>query len=114
MSETSVLMWVDAAELMPQNGRKVIVFFVNPSGRPRTIMAMYAAKHTLELGEDLVGGCECCNCPEDSDRVWCPESWYEMNEFEETHWWVDGTVTHWMPLPPPPVNWNQPPIDRKG
>ena len=39
----------------------------------------------------------------DEGGYW-PEGWYESNEHEETSWCVDETVTHWMPLPAPPLD----------
>ena len=67
-------------------------------GKKYPIRAMWAAKHTLEVGmEDDSGFGE---YDETTDTYYCPEGWYEWNEHEETHWAVDETPRAWTPLPP--------------
>jgi hypothetical protein len=92
--------WISVKNKMPESGVPVIAFVVDAhAGKyTRTIRASYAAAKTLEQSPDCDGG----EYDADADVYWCDEGWYEDNFFEETHWAVDGTVTHWMPLPDPP------------
>lgn len=89
-------------ETYPKPGVPVIVFVTKVYGdKTRKLRAQYAARHTLELGDDQEPwGDDCYD--EETDTYYCPEGWYETNEFEETNWHIDGEVTHWMPLPAPP------------
>lgn len=94
--------WISVDERLPESGVPVIVFVAGTyDNKPRRLRASYAAHHTLELGDDQEPwGDDCYD--EATDAYYCPEGWYEHNEYEETHWHIGGTVTHWMPLPPPP------------
>ncbi len=93
--------WIDVKNRLPKSGVPVIVFVV-VGDKTRRLRALYAARHTLELGDDQEPwGDDCYD--EETDTYFCPEGWYEYNEFEDTHWHIDGTVTHWMPLPDPPT-----------
>lgn len=91
--------WIPTAEKMPEPGVPVIAL-VNPNeyGKKRRIRAMWAPAKTLELALDAEGG----EYSEEDDKYYCEEGWYETNEYEEVHWNVSGTVTHWQPLPPYP------------
>lgn len=91
---------VVAIDGLPKSGVPVIAFVINAAGKSRRIRAMYAAEKTLPLDAD-------CDDPgavfdEETDTLYCPEGWYETNEYEETHWGVSDPVTHWMPLPEAP------------
>lgn len=90
--------WIPVTEAMPEAGRTVLAFFVNEFGHARRIRAEYAAPHTLQLADD--DGDFGVEAPD--GEFYCPEGWYEQNEYEETHWAVSGSVTHWMPLPSAP------------
>lgn len=91
--------WIPIAKKMPEPGVPVIAL-VNPNeyGKKRRIRAMWAPAKTLELALDAEGG----EYDEEDDKYYCEEGWYETNEYEEVHWNVSGTVTHWQPLPPYP------------
>lgn len=87
---------------LPVSGQPVLAFVQSAHGNPRAtrrIRAMYAGKFTLEAADE---DGEFSEYDEAADQYYCPPGWYEKNEFEETHWAVDGTVTHWMLLPDPP------------
>lgn len=95
--------WISVKSAMPKTGTPVIAFVENVYGNKnatRRIRAEYAAPKSLPLHEDAEGG----EYDETTDQYYCEEGWYESNEFEETHWRVDGDVTNWMPLPSPPSN----------
>ncbi len=90
--------WRRTADEKPKSGVPVIALIVNRLGNTRRIRAEYAMARTLEVDEDnVVEGFG--EYDEASDSYWCPEGWYETNEYEETHWQVSDPVTHWMPLP---------------
>lgn len=63
-------------------------------------MAFYAPKFTIEEENDDSDVSEYC---EEKDNYFLLEGWYEMNEFDETHWMVSNEITHWMDLPSVPV-----------
>ena len=88
--------WIPITERMPEPGVPVIAL-VNPKeyGKKRRIRAQWAPAKTLELALDAEGGIY----DEETDKYYCEEGWYETNEYEEVHWNVSGTVTHWQPLP---------------
>ena len=95
-------LWIKVADQLPKSGLPVIAFVQSAFGNAEAtqrIRAQYAAKFTLESGDDEDFG----EYDEVTDQYYCPPGWYETNEFEDTHWAVDGTVTHWMLLPEPPV-----------
>lgn len=93
------LRWIPVSDRMPETGVMVLACFRNKFDEHRRIRAMYAAPKTLESALDDEGG----EYDEEADIFWANEGWYEANEYEETHWRVDGRITHWMELPPPPV-----------
>ena len=88
--------WVTTAARMPEPCVNVLAHY----GKKQPIRAQWVPAKTREASGDGDFG----EYDEATDEMWWPEGWYETNAFEETHWFVDGAVTHWMPLPaPPPV-----------
>ena len=98
MTTTTHFGWVPVGEQLPESERWVLAFFRYDNGIGRTIRAMYVGPNTLEANESW----DECTYDEGQGVYFCPEGWYEANEYEETHWRVAETVTHWMPLPSPP------------
>lgn len=92
--------WIRCTEQMPESGVPVIVFVPTCDGRPysRRLRAAYAAPKTLPSDPDSEDG----EYDEDTDEYYCPEGWYEENDFEEPHWRITDPVTHWMPMPEGP------------
>jgi hypothetical protein len=96
--------WISVEDLLPVPGVPVLVFVADAYGGnvPRNTLrlrAQYSDGKSLEsVDEDEDGGVY----DEATDTYYVREGWYETNEFEETHWRINGTVTHWMPLPEPP------------
>lgn len=88
--------WIPITDRLPEPGVPVIAL-VNPNeyGKTYRIRAQWAPAKTLELHFDAEGG----EYDEETDTYYCEEGWYETNEFEDVHWNVHGTVTHWQPLP---------------
>jgi hypothetical protein len=94
-------MWIETKEQLPKPGMPVLVFVQNVYGdKTRRLRAQYAAKFTLEQSsEDDTDP----DYDEKTDQYYCKPGWYETNEFDEVHWRIEGDVTHWMPLPDPPI-----------
>ena len=91
--------WISVNDQMPEPGVPVIALVApNEHGQQRRIRAMWAPANTLELAPGAEGGVY----DEATDTFYCEEGWYETNEYEEVHWDVSGTVTHWQKLPPLP------------
>lgn len=98
--------WIRIADQMPDSGNIVIICveYKNNSDQVirRILRAMWAAKFSFEAHEDSAESW--CEYSEESDCYYCPEGWYEQNHAEEINWQIQGTVTHWMPLPESPCN----------
>lgn len=95
--------WIDTKTKMPDSGVPVIVALLNEFGKPRRLRAHYAAPKTLPVGIECDDFGE---YDEEQDEYFCPEGWYETNEYDEVHWFIPGDVTHWMPLPDFPAGYN--------
>ena len=92
--QPGVATWTPLPGTLPEPGKPVLLDI----GMEYPIRAMWAAKHTLEVGmEDDSGFGE---YDEATDTYYCPEGWYEWNEHEECHWRVDKTPVAWCELPP--------------
>lgn len=91
--------WTRTVDRLPPNEVPVIAYYCNEYGKDRVIRAMHVDALTLEATEAW----DDCEYDEGTDTYYCPEGWYENNEAEETHWQVEGEVTHWMPLPASPA-----------
>jgi len=96
--------WISVKNKLPDPEKPVLVFVQNVyEGKlTRRLRAFYAPKYTIEQGacEDEYNGYE---YNEEKDNYYLCEGWYENNEFDEVNWKIDGDVTHWMPLPEPPI-----------
>ena len=100
--------WIPVGERLPDAGQYVLVY-VNDANRVARIRAFYAPKHTMEQNGDS----DWIDYSEEKDEYFLPEGWYEANDYEETHWHVTDTVTHWRPLPEPPAAHLNPPRENK-
>lgn len=90
-----VAQWVPVSERLPEPGEAVLLDI----GMQTPIRALWAAKHTVETNDD---DGEWGEYNEDDDAYYCPEGWYEWNEYEECHFAVDkGAPVAWMELPLP-------------
>ena len=90
-----VAQWVPVSERLPEPGEAVLLDI----GMQTPIRALWAAKHTVETNDD---DGEWGEYNEDDDAYYCPEGWYEWNEYEECHFAVDkGAPVAWMKLPLP-------------
>jgi hypothetical protein len=93
--------WIKCADRMPEPGVPVLITFKNEFGKMRTLRAEWSDGKSREISYDAE--IDDAIYDEETDTYWCPEGWFESNEYEEVHWAVVGVVvTHWMPLPEPP------------
>jgi len=92
--------WNDPVESMPKSGTAVIALATNQLGNLRRIRATYAAPNTLPLSPDAED--DNGTYDEEKDAYFCSEGWYEMNEYEDTHWKVADPVVAWCELPEVP------------
>lgn len=84
------------ADRMPPNGTPVLASI---GERMYPIRACWIGKFSEAIGESDFDGDE--DYDEKTDTSYWPPGWYEWNYYEDTHWRVDATVTHWMELPLP-------------
>jgi hypothetical protein len=92
--------WILTSERLPEPGIRVLITFKNEFGKKRIIPAVWSDGKSLEADDDNT---DVAIYDEEIDTYWCPEGWFESNEYDDVHWAVSGvTVTHWMPLPEPP------------
>jgi hypothetical protein len=99
--------WRAVREELPENEKKVIVYFKNECGHGRRTTAEYIREKTV-LAEDYLSdewsdGFE--EYDEEKDCYWTPSGWYEQQEITEVNFYLGkDIITHWMPLPSPPEN----------
>lgn len=101
--------WVSINDAMPIANRLVILFVRNSHGMDRHLMAVYVAPNTVECRDEygdaiceehyaeFVRGCDDC---------YLRQGWYEWSWYSEYGYIAidaEDTVTHWRPLPLPPV-----------
>lgn len=94
--------WIPVSERLPDSGVVVLACYRNGLGNLRRIRANWLAAKTAESSSDSEIG----EYDEETDCFYDPEGWYERidNWCDYTAVAVcEGDVTHWMPLPPPPV-----------
>lgn len=78
-------------ETAPRDGRKLLLFYINRNGLPRTVVGGWVTDE--EAAET------------DADGVGLEAGWYERIDNWGDYYQVaihEGEPTHWMPLPPPP------------
>lgn len=96
MSEHKAGEWVSVEKELPGPGVKVIFGYRNQYHRWRTLLGHYAPLHTLEASHWEYGA------DDTEDGSFEPEGWWEEPVESEMLNFVGDTVSHWMPLPPPP------------
>lgn len=92
-----IVQWIKSKDTLPRTNQ-VVLACVNPNGSFRFICrAERIYRFSVEDdGDHYQGEPDYC---EKTDTYYWPEGWYEWNYYEETHWKIDGEVTHWMALP---------------
>jgi hypothetical protein len=95
--------WMPVAEALPKTGVKVLACYRNRLGNLRRIRAMWTAAKTEEADSDAEA---CYEYDEAADTYYVTEGWYECIDNWDNFSSVavtEGEVTHWMPLPQPPI-----------
>ena len=90
--------WIPVGERMPTGGVKVLVIYRNNYGNLRRTCAHYSPKHTVDASTWDEGEPD-----ETEDGTFEPEGWWEEPVEIERVEFIADEVTHWMPLPAPPV-----------
>lgn len=100
--------WIPVTQRFPESQHPVLVVAVSKGMRfPYIFKAAHINHH--EITEDEYGwtdGEYDSEYDEENDCFWLPECWYECNAVEGNANLVmddDYTITHWMPLPKPPI-----------
>ena len=83
----------------PISGELVLIFGFNEHGKRRTLRAFYAPKFSIKDSTEF----EAAEYNKLDDEFYLKQGWYESNEFEYVHWMVDFKITHYMPMPEPPI-----------
>lgn len=94
--------WRSVTDSLPKPGTGVMASYRDTAGRWLSVRAMYAAARSVACTCDIDGDCLCE--VDDTGESWWPEGWYEIADVDGdvSAWRIEGTVTHWMPLPTPP------------
>jgi hypothetical protein len=101
--EQEPVAWTPVAEALPKSGVKVLACYRNRLGNLRRIRAMWIAAKTEEADSDAEA---CIEYDEAADTYYVTEGWYECIDNWDDYSSVavtEGEVTHWMPLPQPPI-----------
>ncbi len=75
-----------------------VLLLVEHNGKRRTLRAAYTPPLTTEVSASGYEGDDAIY-DEEKDAYYLPAGWYEWNENEDTHWYVDGKPLAWLPLP---------------
>ena len=75
--------------------RTVLVFYRNELGKGRTMRGCFYPAGTLDMGDN--------EGEADDNGMNAEGGWYEESDAYEYLMPLNGTPTHWMPLPDPPV-----------
>lgn len=89
--------WKSIKDGMPDPGHDVLVVVEDDRKKRHILRAFWCPRFYLEASEYETDDVD--EYSEDNDQYYLREGWYEHNAFEETHWFVEETVTHWMHLP---------------
>lgn len=95
--------WVSVAERMPDSGATVLACYRNSANMLRRIRAHWIPAKTVEADTES----DFSDYDEAADCFWTPEGWYEQidnwGDYSAVHV-SEGPVTHWMPMPAPPLS----------
>jgi hypothetical protein len=93
--------WIKVEAALPPR-QKVLAGVEDEKRKYRpVIMAEWVPALTVEGDELYTDGLE---YDADADTFYVPEGWYECMEYSDefSSILIEGTVTHWMPIPPRP------------
>lgn len=86
----------------PEKGQTVLATYMNRYGKRRRVRAVYIRQYEEEVYDDCEAGYE---YSEEHDLWYLKEGWYELIDNWDDYTSVaivEGTVDHWLPLPPAP------------
>lgn len=89
--------WNKVEDCMPNGDEEVLVTYKNSWGKDVVLLA----SHYDELTAEAPGEWDPDDCAynEVDDTYYIPEGWYEACAGSEELYGIDGTVSHWMPIP---------------
>jgi hypothetical protein len=92
--------WISVNETMPEGF--CLAYYKNDLNNGRTVKAKYTTKFT----EEANGDDDWTEYNEADDNYYYPEGWYECidNWGDFSFVTINHIVTHWQPLPNPPIN----------
>ena len=101
IAEAAKNQWIPVSERLPESGKAVLACYTNDYGNGRRIRAKWVADKSCESSSESDFG----EYDEASDTYYDPEGWYECidNAVDYTAMFVNDTITHWIPLPAPPI-----------
>ena len=96
--------WISVEDKLPLAKEHVLATYRNNYGKARVAVAQYIPPKTVEahdfLAYDAEGGSE---FDDETDTEWVIEGWWEGSWEADTNWKISDKITHWMPLPEPPI-----------
>lgn len=101
--------WISVDQAMPQSGQTVLACYKNSAGNWRRIRAEWVDARAIVADTDS----EISEYDPLTDEYYDPAGWYERIDNWDMYSSVavvEGVVSHWMPLPPPPTDkpiWDQ-------
>ncbi len=102
--------WISVDDAMPESGKNVLAYYVNRLGKYRIVKAYYAGKYSIESAFSEWTSDEINDeYSEEKEQYYLKVGWYEcLDNWEDYSSIVisNGEVTHWMPLPNPPLQKN--------
>lgn len=96
--------WISVKEQLPEALERVLVFYVNDLGKNRIDIGQHIPPKTVLAEDFLDENAEgCSEYDSGNDCYWVIEGWWEDSWQAEVNYKIHDVVTHWMPLPEPPV-----------
>jgi hypothetical protein len=91
--------WISVDDKMPESGKRVVFAWTNQLGKERTSMGQWNERWKQVANSSDEDACE---YDEELDEYYLLEGWQEWGWEVEFSAYVEGKVTHWMPLPAAP------------
>ncbi len=94
--------WIPVSERLPDNSKRVEVFYLNTYGKKRVTCAEHIAYWSV-LAEDFLSD-ECnesfyeSEYDKENDVFWTPEGWYESNYHTDMNMFISDKILLWKPI----------------